>query len=88
MAIQTIDPTTEEVVKTFQEITWDETDNILKSTDAAFLEWKKTSFQERAVLMKKAAALLRKHPFDYASLMTLEMGKVIKEAEAEIEKCA
>ena len=46
MAIQTIDPTTEEVVKTFEEISWEETNTILNNADKAYYEWKKITFQE------------------------------------------
>src|SRR3989338_5285666 len=88
MAIQTIDPTNGEVVKTFPEMRWEEVEQYLLSVDKTFSSWKKTSFQERAALLKNAAALLRKNKYEHASLMTLEMGKTITEAEAEVEKCA
>ena len=88
MAIQTIDPTNGEVVKTFPEMKWEEVEQSLLSADKTFASWKKTTFQERAALLKNAAALLRKNKYEHASLMTLEMGKTITEAEAEVEKCA
>ncbi|MBI5002355.1 NAD-dependent succinate-semialdehyde dehydrogenase [Candidatus Woesearchaeota archaeon] len=88
MAIQTIDPTNGEVIKTFPEMKWEEVEQSLLSADKTFSSWKKTSFQERAELLKNAAALLRKNKYEHASLMTLEMGKTITEAEAEVEKCA
>ena len=88
MAIQTIDPTNGEVIKTFPEMRWEEVEQYLLSADKTFSSWKKTSFQERAAFLKNAAALLRKNKYEHASLMTLEMGKTITEAEAEVEKCA
>ncbi len=88
MTIQTIDPTNGEVVKTFPEMKWEEVEQCLLSADKTFSSWKKTTFQERAALLKNAAALLRKNKYEHASLMTLEMGKTITEAEAEVEKCA
>lgn len=50
--------------------------------------WAATHISERADLMRKAAAVLRKNRDEYAALMTREMGKLIGEARSEIEKCA
>lgn len=54
----------------------------------AFQSWKSTSILERSSLMKKAGEILRKNKEEYARLITLEMGKIIRESRAEIEKCA
>jgi succinate-semialdehyde dehydrogenase / glutarate-semialdehyde dehydrogenase len=54
----------------------------------AFAGWKKTSFKERSALMTKLADVLRKNKDEYALVVTMEMGKVIREAVGEIEKCA
>jgi succinate-semialdehyde dehydrogenase/glutarate-semialdehyde dehydrogenase len=61
---------------------------IIESSHGAFLEWRKTSFFDRARLMKKAAEVLRGNLDEYAKLMTLEMGKTLGEGRAEAEKCA
>ncbi|WP_374573020.1 NAD-dependent succinate-semialdehyde dehydrogenase [Phenylobacterium sp.] len=55
---------------------------------AAFETWRRTSFSERAALMRQAAGVLRARRNEFASLMTAEMGKVLTEGRAEIEKCA
>ena len=55
---------------------------------AAFLDWRKTSFAERAAILQKAADLLRKDADRYARLLTLEMGKLLTEAHAEVELSA
>jgi acyl-CoA reductase-like NAD-dependent aldehyde dehydrogenase len=60
----------------------------LLSAHKAFLSWKKTTFAARAKVMQKAANLLRKDIDAYAKLLTLEMGKVIGEAKAEVELSA
>lgn len=88
IAIQTIDPTNGKVVETFPEMRWEDAEKALTAANKTFSLWKKTSFKERAALLKNAAVLLRKNKYDHASLMTLEMGKTITEAEAEVEKCA
>jgi succinate-semialdehyde dehydrogenase / glutarate-semialdehyde dehydrogenase len=50
--------------------------------------WRKTSIAERQSVLIRLAATLRQHKERYARLITLEMGKPIQEARAEIEKCA
>jgi len=54
----------------------------------AFLEWRKTDFSFRASLMKNAAQILREGKEHYGKILTLEMGKPITQATAEVEKCA
>lgn len=50
--------------------------------------WSATPIAERGALVQRAAAVLRDHAEEFARLMTLEMGKPIAEARAEIEKSA
>jgi succinate-semialdehyde dehydrogenase/glutarate-semialdehyde dehydrogenase len=88
MAIKTLNPATEETVKVFTEMTQEEVEEIIQKSHNAFLSWRKKSFSERRELMHKAANILRKRKNDFAKIMTLEMGKPIKQGEAEAEKCA
>ena len=81
-------PYTGEEIKKFQELTTDEIKQALKTADDRFHSWKKTSFKERAKLMQNAAEELKKNKKQYASDITKEMGKPIKQAIAEVEKCA
>jgi succinate-semialdehyde dehydrogenase/glutarate-semialdehyde dehydrogenase len=60
----------------------------LTLAQSRFGEWRKTSFGERATLMKKAAGILRTRKHEFALLMADEMGKLLKEGEGEIDKCA
>jgi len=53
-----------------------------------FLHWRETSFEQRSRLMKSAGDELLKNKKIYSESITLEMGKPIREAIAEIEKCA
>jgi succinate-semialdehyde dehydrogenase/glutarate-semialdehyde dehydrogenase len=55
---------------------------------AAFKQWRKTSFAERAALLKQIAQLMRDDVERLARLMTVEMGKPIIEARAEVQKAA
>src|SRR2546426_8838005 len=54
----------------------------------AFRSWSRVDPKERAAYLLRFAEILRKHKDAYAETMTLEMGKVIREAIAEVEKCA
>ena len=88
MALQSINPATSDPIATYPEMTDTDVDQIIDSAHEAHLFWRKTSFPERARLMKSAAETLRAGRDDLAALMTAEMGKPITEARAEIDKCA
>ena len=87
MALQSKNPATEEIVPTFDELSPEALEAKLAQASAAFTSWKKTTFVERAELMKKLGAYLREHKAELGTLETLEMGKVRKAAEASVEKC-
>jgi acyl-CoA reductase-like NAD-dependent aldehyde dehydrogenase len=55
---------------------------------AAFRSWSRLDPEDRAVYLQHIAEVLRKHKASFAETMTLEMGKVIRESIAEVEKCA
>ncbi|MBZ0200586.1 MAG: NAD-dependent succinate-semialdehyde dehydrogenase, partial [Ignavibacteriaceae bacterium] len=86
--LQSINPATEEEIKTYTEMSFDEVSSIIEETHQTFLAWKETSFAERKIRMKNAATVLRHNSKKYSELMTLEMGKPIKQSYAEVEKCA
>jgi succinate-semialdehyde dehydrogenase/glutarate-semialdehyde dehydrogenase len=88
MAIETLNPATGELVKTFPETSPAEVDRILSAAAAAQKAWARASFAERAAPMRRAAALLRERAPEYAKLMALEMGKPLKDGAAEVTKCA
>ena len=86
--ITAVNPATEEVIASFDAFGPDEVEMALVDAQDAFLEWRERPIAERAVPMRALAALLRERSERYARLATLEMGKPILEAKAEIEKCA
>src|ERR671938_624100 len=88
MAIQSINPATEEVLASFCEFTSTQIDETRDEVAAAFKQWRAASFAERAEPMRRAARYLRANKQRFAGLITAEMGKPIVEAEAEIDKCA
>ena len=88
MSIQSINPATGEVLETFKETSREDVGRILAAAHAAFLEWRTAPFATRAEGMREAARVLRTRRAEYARTMTLEMGKPIVQAEAEVDKCA
>jgi succinate-semialdehyde dehydrogenase/glutarate-semialdehyde dehydrogenase len=88
MTYATTNPYTGKVVKAFSDATDTEIIEAIEDANAAFLLWRKTSFAERAKIMQKAADLLRADIDAFASLLTLEMGKLTFEAKAEVELSA
>ena len=63
-------------------------DEALETASERFKSWRKTSFEERSKLMMNVAKELKENKADYAKTITLEMGKPISQAIAEVEKCA
>jgi succinate-semialdehyde dehydrogenase/glutarate-semialdehyde dehydrogenase len=86
--ITSINPANGEVLARFDPFTADEVDRALGEAQDAFVAWRARSFEERAVPMRRLASLLRERADRYGRLISLEMGKPIVEAKAEIEKCA
>jgi acyl-CoA reductase-like NAD-dependent aldehyde dehydrogenase len=83
-----VNPATEDVIASFDAFGPDEVEMALAEAHDAFLEWRPRPIAERAVPMRALARILRERTEPYARLATLEMGKPIGEAKAEIEKCA
>jgi succinate-semialdehyde dehydrogenase/glutarate-semialdehyde dehydrogenase len=88
MAYQTINPYTDEVVKSFPTATDDEIEAAIDRAHEAFLSWRETSFEQRAKIMQNTADILREKQDEFAELITLEMGKLLAEAKAEVELSA
>lgn len=88
MPIQTTNPATNQVVKTFDEMTETAVDQSVEKAVATFDTWKKTEYAERAALLHKVAGLLRAKKMELAKLITFEMGKLLAQAEGEIKLSA
>ena len=88
MAIATINPTTGETVKTFDELTAAEIEAKLALAARTFQTHRKTPFANRARWMTRAAEILESEKNELGRLMTIEMGKPVKAAISEAEKCA
>ena len=88
MSYATTNPFTGDVLKTFPDATDAEVTLAIGKAHDAYLSWKDASFVTRAAVMRNAADILRKNSAAYARLLTLEMGKLLSEAEAEVELSA
>jgi len=88
MAYKTVNPYTGETIKSFDEISKEALDDKLQKAAACFETWRKTSFEERKKVVQKIAGLMRERSDALAALITLEMGKRIKESKGEVELSA
>jgi succinate-semialdehyde dehydrogenase/glutarate-semialdehyde dehydrogenase len=88
MSIQTINPNTNKVVKSFDEMTVEIVDAAVAKANETYTSWRTTSYQQRASVLHKVAALMRTKKDSLAKLITLEMGKLIAQAKGEIDLSA
>jgi len=88
MRYQTINPATEEIIESYSLMPLEEVRAQLAQTEQAFGAWRQRCVTERAALLTALATVLRENRARYARTITIEMGKPIREARAEVEKCA
>ena len=86
--IITVNPATEEPIAEYQTMTSAEIEEILQLSRRDALSWKKVSLEERSSLMRGLAELMRQQKERHAALITLEMGKPLAQAVAEVVKSA
>jgi succinate-semialdehyde dehydrogenase/glutarate-semialdehyde dehydrogenase len=88
MPIASINPATGETIKTFEPLSESQINEKLQRAADTFRAYRRTSFAERESMMLRAAEILETEKNTFARLMTTEMGKPIKGAIGEAEKCA
>ena len=88
MAIQTQNPATGEIVKTFEPHSDAQVDLAIAKSVVAFEELRDWPIEKRAEHMFKAAKIMRDEAEKLGKIVTLEMGKTYSEAVAEVNKCA
>jgi succinate-semialdehyde dehydrogenase/glutarate-semialdehyde dehydrogenase len=88
MAIASINPATGETLQVFDPLSAEALDRKLAHAFATFQSYRKTRFAERAQWLSNAARILEEDKREYGRTMTVEMGKTLKSAVAEAEKCA
>ena len=88
MVLKSINPANGQEIASYKEMTLEEVGAIIADVDSAYHEWRNTSFDHRATLLRRASELLQNRKEDLGRLMTLEMGKPYTQALAEVTKCA
>lgn len=86
--ITTRNPATGESLATYKLHSDEEVRTAIAYADQAFKDWRKSTFNMRSKLMRSAAEVLKRNKERYARTITLEMGKTLSSAIAEVEKCA
>ncbi|MGW7819583.1 NADP-dependent succinic semialdehyde dehydrogenase [Streptomyces puniciscabiei] len=88
MPIATVNPANGETLKTYEPMGEEELERRLQLAEATFRTYRMMSFVDRGRLLLRAADLLDEDRQEVARVMTTEMGKPIKQARAEVAKCA
>jgi len=86
--LSSTNPATGAVIASYDGASAEQIEVALRRARDAFDDWRLTSLNDRMQVLRQSAEVLRRSKPDLASTITLEMGKPISEAEAEIEKCA
>jgi succinate-semialdehyde dehydrogenase/glutarate-semialdehyde dehydrogenase len=86
--IKTVNPATGEPGRSYDYTRIEQAHAAAAAAHQAFGRWRKTSFADRAAIIRRAAEILRLRKAEFARLMTEEMGKTFDEGIAEVEKCA
>jgi succinate-semialdehyde dehydrogenase len=84
----TVNPANGEEIEVFSFFTLADVENTLGLADKTFQSFRKVSVHQRANLLSNLGTALRRNATSLAKVITTEMGKILSEAEAEVEKCA
>lgn len=85
MSIQSINPYTLEKLKSYEEMTESQIEKAIAKAHETYQTWKFTSFDERAKILNNVASIIRAKKPELSKLITSEMGKLIIQAEYEID---
>ncbi len=88
MGIATINPATGETIKTFERESASSIEAKLARSQQTFEQYRNTPMSQRAEWLNVAAEILERDKLSFGKMMTTEMGKTLKSAIAEVEKCA
>jgi succinate-semialdehyde dehydrogenase / glutarate-semialdehyde dehydrogenase len=88
MSLQSTNPATGQTIQTFSAWQAEEVNAVLNLMDSAQTGWAQLDLEQRSIYMHNLAKIFRQRSDEYANLITDEMGKLLTEAHAEIEKCA
>lgn len=85
--IKTINPFTEETLKEYTLMSYDEAKEAVQNADHCFEKWKLVTVAERAELANSLANVLADNEDELVKLMIDEMGKVQSQAKQEVAHC-
>ncbi len=88
MSLKSVNPATGQLNREFPEMPLAEVFSVIEKTSQDFEQWRRKQLAERADCFRNLAKLLRENSRQYAETITREMGKPVREAVAECEKCA
>lgn len=88
MAYETVNPFNNETIKTYPNATDKELEQVLKTDDALYKKTKKQDIKKRAKILHNVASALRDNKDELAKTATIEMGKLFRESQGEVELCA
>ncbi len=89
MSYQTINPSNEQKVKVFPEHTNEQLEEFIAQAQSTYQnDWSQRTLAQRKSVLKTAASLMRTKRRDFAQLLTLEMGKLLREAGGEVDLSA
>jgi acyl-CoA reductase-like NAD-dependent aldehyde dehydrogenase len=86
--IETVNPATGKPIAKYHNMSIDEINDKVKNARTALNSWKSLDIGERCSLTRKLGRVMRKNKDEYSRIITEEMGKPIRQATAEVEKCA
>jgi succinate-semialdehyde dehydrogenase/glutarate-semialdehyde dehydrogenase len=85
--MKSINPATGEDIAVYEALTEAQIDAALDRAMAGFATWRETDLSERTALLSDLADAYHDHRDRLARMATLEMGKTLKSALAEVDKC-
>jgi succinate-semialdehyde dehydrogenase/glutarate-semialdehyde dehydrogenase len=88
MAIESVNPANGRLLRRFEALSEAAVQQKIALAHAAFLDYGEVPLEHRALCMRKLATLLEQDEAELAEMTTLEMGKPLAAAKAEIAKCA
>ncbi|KCZ71551.1 NAD-dependent aldehyde dehydrogenase [Candidatus Methanoperedens nitroreducens] len=86
--IVSINPATEKINREFELYSQERINEAVRKSMTAFSGWKNLDISDRAEYLLNAAKVLRRRKAELGEIITIEMGKPIKESIPEVEKCA
>jgi succinate-semialdehyde dehydrogenase/glutarate-semialdehyde dehydrogenase len=84
MSYQSVNPSNGKVLKKFKELSDAQLEIAIKTAATCFETWRHKTFAERAIIVTKAATIMRERADEFAKPVTLEMGKLIAESRGEV----